>query len=706
MLKVNQLTGFGAGAAAAGSPVAVEYIGENGDSSGGVSTYTFTSEPIGAAASERKIIIGVTYLRAATVSISTATASGLNAIIHTDSGTTATNSIGAAFLSVNIPAGTTATIVINFTGTVDVCAISVWKLTGDYGEFPEYATSYNNSASANIARNLIIPEEGIQLCVGGTESASTGVSWTNATEEHDVNYGTLDTSGTTDTGLVANSDRNVTMTPSSSYDNALASLTLAGVNTTTGTYSTLTFESTGTDGTNRTAPVDVTFSSQGIGTASANRIVLVQAMKTSTGNCNVSGVNVGGIEGYKVAGTGGLRNSSWGTDKVFDLWAAHVPTGTTADIVIRGAGTTGTDSRNGVFVYSLYPDASDARVVEVDINWVNDVTDNPANASVFTTANSFVTAMAHRYQSTDFAWAVLTEDAQVSYDASNLYGCASKDGDGTTFNVSMTATGGLTNIVELVAIAAELQSGSPSPSSLLEAMEEDGALAIYRLNETSGTTAAEFLGNYGSATYEGLIHLTLGQTDLLGGSSACVYMDGTSGTSGPRIDGGVKNFDAFASNSFECVVKLSSLTSTMVFTQDGANGNGQAIGAYYNGSTLYLRAAMCSSSTLYSADYDISAITTSDVLHVIGSFDKGNEIRLYLNGSRVATNSTSIPLTSNGTNGFVIGACHDGSNFGSALTATSVTDQQMNGYIQDVAIYGWPIDDATALRHAQAAGLA
>lgn len=79
-------------------------------------TYTFSGVAIGAAQSDRKVIVAVDWRAAAAVTLSSATIGGIAATIDFQ-GNVAT-STGIAFISAIVPTGTTAAIVLNFSGTV------------------------------------------------------------------------------------------------------------------------------------------------------------------------------------------------------------------------------------------------------------------------------------------------------------------------------------------------------------------------------------------------------------------------------------------------------------------------------------------------------------------------------------------------------------------------------------------------------------
>jgi hypothetical protein len=112
--------------------VAVTYVGTNTNGTGGTG-YTFTSEPVGAAAADRKTVVVVTGIQNSgtnggppTVTIG-GTAATADATSVGNSSGTGTRAIVGIYSRDN-PGGTTATIVVTFALAMFECVIYVYSL--------------------------------------------------------------------------------------------------------------------------------------------------------------------------------------------------------------------------------------------------------------------------------------------------------------------------------------------------------------------------------------------------------------------------------------------------------------------------------------------------------------------------------------------------------------------------------------------------
>ncbi len=95
--------------------------------SGPATGFTFTGKAIGPAASDRYVFVG-TMQHAATRTVSSMTVGGVSAslVVRQQGG-----SITSELWMANVPTGTTATIVVTWSGSVDLfCGIGVWSATG------------------------------------------------------------------------------------------------------------------------------------------------------------------------------------------------------------------------------------------------------------------------------------------------------------------------------------------------------------------------------------------------------------------------------------------------------------------------------------------------------------------------------------------------------------------------------------------------
>lgn len=116
----------GATAASGPAPKVLAYQTSAVDPSD-LTTYTFSAQAIGTAAADRRVHVGVGATQNSPT-ISSVVIGGVTATqnIATTLGTASTVGIFTA----NVPTGTTADVVVTFTGSTNRCGIAVWTSTG------------------------------------------------------------------------------------------------------------------------------------------------------------------------------------------------------------------------------------------------------------------------------------------------------------------------------------------------------------------------------------------------------------------------------------------------------------------------------------------------------------------------------------------------------------------------------------------------
>jgi len=136
-------------------------------------TATFTTQPIGAAGSSRRVLVGVTLYDTSGTFPNAVSIGGVAA--------TKLNSVGAASIwMAAVPTGTTATVIVTSTQTIDACAIKVFRLVGANPvptESPVTATAF--VADPTIA--VTTPAGGASLIYALSESLSDVAAMVNAT---------------------------------------------------------------------------------------------------------------------------------------------------------------------------------------------------------------------------------------------------------------------------------------------------------------------------------------------------------------------------------------------------------------------------------------------------------------------------------------------------------------------------------------------
>lgn len=176
MLMINQLNGFGVDApkvpsiAFAGSAVNVNNL----------TTYTFSGAALGDAAADRTLVILAVGRTAANQTVASVTVGGSSATVITQP---AASIQPASLWYIDYPAGTTADIVVTYSGAGNNCGIGVWALYGLNSAVPVDSQSTINDTTAML---LDVPANGIAIAGSVIlQSASTSTP-SNLTEQFDL----------------------------------------------------------------------------------------------------------------------------------------------------------------------------------------------------------------------------------------------------------------------------------------------------------------------------------------------------------------------------------------------------------------------------------------------------------------------------------------------------------------------------------------
>jgi hypothetical protein len=183
---------------------------QSATSTADTNAYTFSSQSLGDAASDRYIIVSAVARKAgATFTLSSITIGGVSATIVRQVTNTVTNSNAAAIVIANVPTGTTGDVVVTWSTTVLRCAIGMWRATG-LTSATEHDASTSTAADPTYA--IDVPAGGFAIAAGLTAAATTAV-WTGLTEKFDstletfVTYtGASDEFATTQTNLTVTMD--------------------------------------------------------------------------------------------------------------------------------------------------------------------------------------------------------------------------------------------------------------------------------------------------------------------------------------------------------------------------------------------------------------------------------------------------------------------------------------------------------------------
>lgn len=163
------------------TPAEIDYITKTGSTTD-LTTYTFSSQPLGDADSNRIIIVCATSRSSngTARTLNSASIGGVSATINTQ--TTYSGNTNAIF-SALVPTGTTGDIVLTWSSTLGNCDITVYKSNSLAS-----TTAYDTLTASNadpLTGTIDIPAGGV--CVGIAKSDITGTSavWTNLNEDYD-----------------------------------------------------------------------------------------------------------------------------------------------------------------------------------------------------------------------------------------------------------------------------------------------------------------------------------------------------------------------------------------------------------------------------------------------------------------------------------------------------------------------------------------
>lgn len=179
-----------------------------------LTTYTFSSQNLGTAASDRYIIVAASCRKAdPAATLSSATIGGVSAtIIHQS--TRGGNTV--ALFAAAVPTGTTGDIVVTWSTGVLRCGIGAYRVTGSD------ATTYHDRDVGTEVNNPIatidVPAGGFAIAAG-YNAGNTTATWSGVTEDYDTTVESNNYTGASDTFGSAQTDLAITFTPSAAGGN-------------------------------------------------------------------------------------------------------------------------------------------------------------------------------------------------------------------------------------------------------------------------------------------------------------------------------------------------------------------------------------------------------------------------------------------------------------------------------------------------------
>lgn len=185
----------------------------------GGATQTYTSAPIGTAASDRYVIVAIAGEDNANTTITSVTCAG-NAMTPVVTSNSTRSSVGIYILLVT--SGTTANIAVTFSASKDASFIGVWSATGLSSAT---AVGTNTQTSNNTSTSLTAVAGGFAVGVAGNYGSGATCAWTGLTEKFDLTQSST-RNGTGASDATTGSSINVTANYTSAgtaYTMALAS---------------------------------------------------------------------------------------------------------------------------------------------------------------------------------------------------------------------------------------------------------------------------------------------------------------------------------------------------------------------------------------------------------------------------------------------------------------------------------------------------
>lgn len=141
-------------------------------------TYTFSAVSIGTAASDRFVVATVHGHHASSIVMTSATIGGVAATILAQNYAT-------TIIMAYVPTGTTADVVVTFSGLEGRCSISIYSLTGRSLDYVVDAkTSQFTTAAGSVT--IVPTHTDCVVVAASTFESSSAVAWTNATEAFDA----------------------------------------------------------------------------------------------------------------------------------------------------------------------------------------------------------------------------------------------------------------------------------------------------------------------------------------------------------------------------------------------------------------------------------------------------------------------------------------------------------------------------------------
>jgi hypothetical protein len=171
-------------AAAGARQIEYEFLGFDASKSSGLTTYTYSNEPLGDASADREIIGTFTFCRtsATAPAVSGVTIGGVSADIWVSDILTSTHSARACLFSANVPTGATGDVVVTVGTGCEGPVLALWRMSKHKSRTPNDTDSNVNTDTPRII-SLDVPQGGLVV------AAHSGVNNAGPTDSHTWNAG-------------------------------------------------------------------------------------------------------------------------------------------------------------------------------------------------------------------------------------------------------------------------------------------------------------------------------------------------------------------------------------------------------------------------------------------------------------------------------------------------------------------------------------
>lgn len=182
MLDLTHLIGFGVGGS---DNPSISFIG-SASSNTDLSVYTFSAQSLGAAASDRKIIVGIGWSSATAQTLSSVTIGGVTATIIGQIESSGSSSGPSALVIAAVPTGATGDVVVTLSGGVQRLGIGIFRVVGLVSSTAHATATDDTAVSGVVTTTLNVPANGIVVAMAGSVDGASW-SWTaGPVEDFDI----------------------------------------------------------------------------------------------------------------------------------------------------------------------------------------------------------------------------------------------------------------------------------------------------------------------------------------------------------------------------------------------------------------------------------------------------------------------------------------------------------------------------------------